>query len=134
MTANALRWLVRDVFRQARATGLTATLAACTAAAVVACLTVHFSPDPLAGSAANTDPGAGGKGTLTTLFGYAALLVIITVALFLTLYATDLAKQKKAGPEARLEYRSRAAQCASTTASSCLRPLNMPFQPSSNSV
>jgi hypothetical protein len=64
MTATALRWLVRDVFRQARTTGLTATLAACTAAAVLACLTVQYHPAP----------DADGKGTLTTLFGLVTVI------------------------------------------------------------
>ncbi len=50
--------LVRDVFRQARATGLTATLLAVTAAAAVVCLTADFAAAP-------DESG----GTLTVLFG-----------------------------------------------------------------
>jgi ABC-type transport system involved in multi-copper enzyme maturation permease subunit len=64
MRLTALRWLVRDVFRQARAVGLSTTLAACTALAVLACLTVQFTPDS----------DGGDKGTLTTLFGLVTVL------------------------------------------------------------
>jgi hypothetical protein len=38
-----------------------------------------------------------GLQALVTLFGYAALLIVVTVALFLAVYSTDLAKQKRAG-------------------------------------
>jgi ABC-type transport system involved in multi-copper enzyme maturation permease subunit len=55
MTAVAA--VVRDVFRQARATGLTATLLSSTVVATMACLTAHFSPT-------NADAG-----TLTILGG-----------------------------------------------------------------
>jgi ABC-type transport system involved in multi-copper enzyme maturation permease subunit len=60
MTPAVLRWLVRDVFRQARATGLLATLLAITALGTLICLTTDFLPDEAA-----TD----GRGTLTVMFG-----------------------------------------------------------------
>lgn len=42
----AVRWLVRDTFRQARATGLTATALAVTAVVTAVCLTVSVRGDP----------------------------------------------------------------------------------------
>jgi hypothetical protein len=56
MTAVAA--LVRDVFRQARATGLTAVLLAVTGVTTLVCATADFS----------TDPGSA-NGTLTIIFG-----------------------------------------------------------------
>src|SRR5690242_645030 len=58
MTPAALSWLTRDVFRQARASGLTATLLTVSALATVVCLSANFAPLP--------DSEAG---TLTVLFG-----------------------------------------------------------------
>jgi hypothetical protein len=69
---------------------------------------------------------------LVTLFGYAAMLIAVTVGLFLAVYFKDL-RQKKAGPEARLESPATVDQCASAAASGLCFP-NRPFQPSSNSV
>ena len=44
-----------------------------------------------------------GLQTVTTLFGYLALLTIMTVALFILLYSTDLKKEKAGASHARLE-------------------------------
>jgi ABC-type transport system involved in multi-copper enzyme maturation permease subunit len=60
MTPAVLRWLVRDVFRQARATGLLAALLTVTVVAALVCLTATFTPDAGASD---------GPGTLTVLFG-----------------------------------------------------------------
>lgn len=59
MSLTTCQWLIRDVFRQARATGLTATISTCTFVAVLACASVQFHvPD-----------GSTGTGTLSTLYG-----------------------------------------------------------------
>jgi ABC-type transport system involved in multi-copper enzyme maturation permease subunit len=60
MTATVLPWLIRDVFRRARATGLLAALLAVTALVTLVCLTATFHPDSAT---------EGGKGRLTVLFG-----------------------------------------------------------------
>jgi ABC-type transport system involved in multi-copper enzyme maturation permease subunit len=59
MNPATVPWLIRDVFRQARANGLLAALLTVTAVATLLCLTASYAPDP----------SAGDKGTLTVLFG-----------------------------------------------------------------
>jgi hypothetical protein len=66
MTAAAV---VRDVFRQARATGLTATLLAFSAGAAVICYTAEYAP-----------AAGGSTGTLTLLFGRVQVLAGTTLA------------------------------------------------------
>ncbi len=58
MNRAAIGWLVRDVFRQARASGLTAALLAASAVAALVCLSAEYAPHADA-------PG----GALTILFG-----------------------------------------------------------------
>src|SRR5207248_1669313 len=70
MTPAVLRWLVRDVFRQARATGLLAALLTVTAVATLVCLTASF--EPVTGRV-----GVGyGRGTLTVLFGSVTVVAV----------------------------------------------------------
>lgn len=66
---TAIAAVIRDVFRQAWATGLTATLLAVSAVAAVVCLTTDFSFD-----------AGGSTGTLAVLFGSVHVIGGTTVA------------------------------------------------------
>ncbi len=67
MTPGAFAWLVRDVFRQARASGLTATLLTVTTLATLTCLSADFVPS-----------GSAETGQLALLFGRVPVIGDVT--------------------------------------------------------